>query len=130
MLRAINEILRVQSRLGLVITGVKYALISPTTFVYPTHLGPLIILDGTTAHANSNIRITHTEEVHLFHEVTGVEQALTQQIVSTVKEAYLADIGNRTMNSTNNTVAGVLMHLQENYGQLMPHELLEWEDTV
>ena len=32
------------------------------------------------------------------------------------------------MNSINDTMAGVLMHLQENYGQLMPHEILEQED--
>ena len=30
----------------------------------------------------------------------------------------------------NDTVAGILTHLQENYGQLMPHELLEQEDIV
>ena len=43
------------------ITDEQYALISPTTFVYPTHLGPLIIPDGTTTHANSNMWITHTK---------------------------------------------------------------------
>ena len=68
--------------------------------------------------------------MRLFREVTGVEQALVQQISITVKEAYLADIRNRTTNSINNTVVGVLTHLQENYGQLMPHELLEKEDIV
>ena len=65
-----------------------------------------------TAHANSNMRIVHTKEVRLFREVTGVEQVLVQQIVGTVEEAYLADICNRTMNSINDTVAGVLTHLQ------------------
>ena len=40
----------------------------------------------------------------------------------------MADIRNRTMNPTNKTVAGVIKHLQDNYGQLMPHKLLEWED--
>ena len=36
--------------------------------------------------------IAHTEEVRLFREVTGLKQALVQQIIVTVKEAYLADI--------------------------------------
>ena len=58
------------------------------------------------------MRIAHTEEVHLFHEVTGVEQALVQKIVGTAKTAYLTDILNRTTNFINNTVAGVLTHLQ------------------
>ena len=51
-----------------------------------------------------------------------------QKIFGTVEEAYLADICNSTTNLINNTVAGVLTHLQENYSQLMPHELLEQEE--
>ena len=76
------------------------------------------------------MRIDHTKEVCLFREVTGVEQALVQQIVDTVEEAYLEDIQNRITKSTNSTVAGVLTYIQENYGQLMPHELLEREKIV
>ena len=68
--------------------------------------------------------IAHTERVRLFQEVTVTEQALVQKIVSTVKEGYLAVIRNRTTNFINNTIAGVLSHLQDNYGQLMPHDLL------
>ena len=34
------------------------------------------------------------------------------------------------MNFINDTVAGVLTYLQDNYGQLMPHKLLEREDIV
>ena len=47
-----------------------------------------------------------------------------------VEEAYLEDICNRTTKSINNTVSGVLRHLKEKYGQLMPHELVEKEDIV
>ena len=112
------------------LTEAQYALISTTILVYPTHLGPLIIPDGTTAHANSNMRIAHTKEVRLFCEATGAEQALVKQIVGTVEESYMADIRNRTTNSINDTAEVVLMHIQENYSQLMPHELLEREDIV
>ena len=75
---------------------------------------PLIIPDGTTAHANSNKRIDHTKEVRLLREVTGVGQALVQQIIGTVEAAYLAGICNRTTDSINDTVAGILTHLQGN----------------
>ena len=85
--------------LGLVLTDAQYALISHTPFVYPTHLGPLIITDGTTVHAKSNMRIAHTKEVRLFREVTGVEQAIAQQIVGPVEESFLPDIRNRTTKS-------------------------------
>ena len=112
------------------LTDAQYTLISPTPFVYPTHPGPLIIPDGTTSHVNSNIRIAHTEEVRLFREVAGVEQFLMQKKFGTFEEAYLADIRNRTTNSINETVAGVLTYLQDKYSQLMPHKLLEREDIV
>ena len=74
---------------------------------------------------NPNMRIAHTKEVRLFCKVTGFKKALVQQIFSTVENAYLADIRNRTINSINYTVTNFLIHLQENYGKLMPHKLLE-----
>ena len=84
--------------LGLVLTNAQYALISLTPFIYLTPPGRLIIPDGTTDHPNSNMRITHTKKVRLFWEVTGVYQSIVQQNVSTVKEAYLANICNWTTN--------------------------------
>ena len=68
--------------------------------------------------------------MRLFREVMGVEQALVQQIVATLKEAYLVDIHNRTTNSISGTVADVRVQLQENYGQLMLHKLLERRHIV
>ena len=62
--------------------------------------------------------------------MTVVKQALVQQIVGTVEAAYLADIRNSTTTWINDTVAGVLTHFQENYGRLMPHDLLEQDDFV
>ena len=47
-----------------------------------------------------------------------------------MEAANLADIRNRTTNYINDTVAIILMNLQENYDQLMPHELLERENIV
>ena len=116
--------------LRLVLTDAQCALISPNPFVYPTHPGPLIIPDSTTTHVNSNMWIAYTKEVRLFREVTGTEQALVQQIFGMVEEAYLADNCNRTTDLINDTVAGVLTLLQENYGQLMPHKIMEREDIV
>ena len=80
------------------LTYAQYALILPTPFVYPTHPGLLIIPDSTNNHTNSSMRIAHTKRVRLFLQVQGVEQVLVQQIISTVKEAYLADIRNWTTN--------------------------------
>ena len=97
--------------LSLVLTDAHYALISPTPFIYPNHPGPIIIPDGTTFHANSNMRISHTNKVCLFQEVKGVVQTLVQQVFGMVEEAYLADIHNCMTNSINKTDADVLTHL-------------------
>ena len=56
----------VHVHLGVVLTDVQYKLISPTPFVYLTHMGLLTIPDGTTAHANSNIQILHNEQIRMF----------------------------------------------------------------
>ena len=80
----------------LVLTDAQYAPILNTPLVYQDHPGPFIITDGMTAHTSSNMCIVHTEKVCHFREVTGLEQSLVQHIFSTVEEAYLADICNRT----------------------------------
>ena len=76
------------------------------------------------------MRIIHTEEVHLFHKVTRIKQALLQHILSTVGESYLSDIRNFTINSINETVVIVLTHLQENYRHIMPHKPLEHKGII
>ena len=114
----------VHGHISLEITDAQYALISLTSFAYPTYPDPIIIPNGTTAHTNSNMQIAHTKTVCLFREVTGIEQDLVKQIFATVEKAYLTDIHNRTKNSINDTVSDVLTHLQDNYIWLIPHKLL------
>ena len=116
--------------LGIVLINSQYALILPTPFIYLTHPSPLIIMEITTAQANSNMRIKHTKEVRLFREVIGFEKSLLQQIVVTVQETYIAHICNRMANYINNIVADVINHLQETFGQLMPHKLFERKEIV
>ena len=115
---------------GLVLTDAQYALILNTPLIYLTHLGPLIIPDGTIVHMNSNMRIKHTEAACLFREVTGIDQALIQHIITTVEENYTTDTYNWTKILTNDTVAYVLTHLQDNYVQIMPQKLLDCKEMV
>ena len=89
-----------------------------------------IIPDGISAYSKSKMWIAHNEEVGLFQEVRGLEQALVQKIVATVKEAYLEDIHNQTTNSIQDTMADELTQFQDNYGQLMPHKLLKREYII
>ena len=71
------------------------------------------------------MRIMHTEVVRIFCELTGVKQALFQQIITTVEETYIGDIRNRTTNSIYDAMEDVITHIQDNYFQPMPHELLK-----
>ena len=60
----------------------------------------------------------------------GVEQALLQQIVAPIVAPYLEDVRDRTKNTINVSVSAILLHLQETYGTLMPHEFQEKEDEA
>ena len=55
----------------------------------------------------------------------GVEQALIQKTVVTIDATYLEDMRDRTTNLINVSVLSLLLHLQETYGTLMPHEFQE-----
>ena len=60
----------------------------------------------------------------------GVEQALIRKIFARIDSTYLEDVQDRTTNSINLSVSALLVHLQETYGTLMPHEFQEKEDEA
>ena len=64
--------------LGLVLTAAQYADISTTVFTRPSHPGPLATPLAATAVQRSNLRDAHIEDLRVFREVVGVEQALIQ----------------------------------------------------
>ena len=76
------------------------------------------------------MRHTNVEAVRVFREVLGVTSSLIQKIINSLEEAYLLDIRNRISNSITVKIAELLTHLWENYGQLIPRELLEREEMT
>ena len=60
----------------------------------------------------------------------GAEQALIQKIVATINATYLEDVQDRTTDLINVSVSALLLHLQETYSTLMPHEFQEKEDEA
>ena len=81
--------------LGLTLSPRRYALIINAPYNRPTHPEQLIIPAGTTQHMARTIQDQHTERLRLFREVTGVENALKQQIVAAVEPQYLEAIRNQ-----------------------------------
>ena len=59
-----------------------------------------------------------------------MEQALIQKNVATIDATYLEDVRDRTTNLINVSVLSLLLHLQETYSTLMPHEFQEKEDEA
>ena len=116
--------------LGLTLSPRRYALISNAPYNRPTHPGQLIIPAGTTQHMARTIRDQHTERLRLFREVTGVENALKQQIVAAVEPQYLEAIRNQVTGKLAGSVYEVIRHLFHVYGQVTPQALYDQEQKV
>ena len=111
--------------LGLVLTAAQYVEISNTVFTRSDHPGALAIPLAATDVQRSTLRDAHIEDLQVFREVMGVEQALIQKCFSMIYAAYLEDVQDRTTNSIKIYVSALLFHLQEAYITLMTHKLQE-----
>ena len=75
--------------LGLVLSDVEYALVSPhVPYVRPAHPGPVAPV-GTTQLQNTNLREQYNEDLRLFREANQVEEALTKQLADVLPPHYL-----------------------------------------
>ena len=66
----------------------------------------------------TTLREQHKEDIHLFKEVKGVEKALIQKIVKTVRPEYLNALRNRNTTSITGTVYNIIDHLSTTYGRV------------
>ena len=78
--------------LGLVLKAAQYVDISTTVFTRPSHPAPLSIPSAATVVQRSTLRDAHIEDLRVFREVMGLEQALIQPIVATIDATYLEDV--------------------------------------
>ena len=109
--------------LGLILSPADYAFLSDVPFDRPDHPGPLVIPPGTTQHMSATLRDAHQEAIRVFREVTGVEQALLQQLVEAVEPQYLLALRNRQSNSITVPLHAVLDHLKTTFGRVTPQML-------
>ena len=119
-----------QGFIYIVLTTAQYADISTTDFTLPDHPGPLAIPSAYIVVQRSTLRDAHIEDLRVFCDVMGGEQALIQKIVATIDASYMEDVRDRTTNLINLSVSALLVHLQEMYVTLMPHEFQEKEDEA
>ena len=64
-----------------------------------------------------------------FRKFLGVDSSLIQQFVTAVEETYLSGIRNLSSNIITVIIYKLLNQLKENYVRLIPHKLLDSEET-
>ena len=117
--------------LGLILTPTQYALISPLPYIRPpVHPGVLTIPPGTARIPAEAATRAHTEELRIFYEVRGVEQALIQQIIAAIDQQYLISLRNRTTGQFTGSVLQILQFLHQTYGRISPAQLNDFESEV
>ena len=92
--------------------------------------GQYIIPAGTTQHMARTISDQYTEHMRSFREMIRVENALKQQIVAAVEPQYLLALRNSTTGKLNGTIAEIIKHLFQVYGQVTPQTLFKQEQKV
>ena len=116
--------------LGLVLSAARYTLICNAAYNRSQHPGALIIPPGTTQHIARTLCDQHTERLRVFHEATGVENALKQQIVAAVESQYIEALRNLVTGKLDGTIYEVIRHLFDVYGHITPQTLYEQEQKV
>ena len=116
--------------LGLVITPLAYANISPVPYARPAHPGPLAILPGVAQHEATRLRADHKESIRLFRETIDVEKALVKQVVAALEPQYLKRLRNNTTNAIDIPLHDVLDHLFERYGRVDADTLMDIEEKI
>jgi uncharacterized phage-associated protein len=116
--------------LGLLMTNAQYALISDAPYERPEHPGVLHIPHAATRVASDALKRTYDENLRVFHEVRGVEQALIQQIVTAVDEQYITAVKNRETGQFTGDIRQIFTYLLNTYGKISPSQLSEFEKEV
>jgi uncharacterized phage-associated protein len=116
--------------LGLLMTDEQYALVSDTPYERPEHPGVLHIPNNATRVAADALKRAYDENLRVFHEVRGVEQALIQQIVTAVDEQYINAMKNRETGQFTGNVRQIFTYLQNTYGKISPSQLSQFEQEV
>ena len=116
--------------LGLTLSPGRYALLSKTEYHCPNHPGQFIIPPGITQHMARMMTDQYTERLRVFKEITGIENALKQQIVVAVESQYLDALQDKTTGRLIGTIYEIIQHLFEVYGQVSPQTLFKQEQKV
>ena len=115
---------------GLVVPDAEYNQITGYTYTKPTHPGQLKIKENTPLHKAIIMQELHNEKLNLFCETTAIESAIKSQITTASDPIYLKELKNSTKETIEHTIAQIITHLFQQYGQASYHLLGKEEEKV
>jgi hypothetical protein len=116
--------------LGLVLSPAQYALVSDTPFERVAYPGPLVIQAGTTRIVADELERNHKEQIRVFREVLGVENALKSQLTKAIEPTYLTALIDPDTYDLQGTIFDNLRFLMATYGKVTPDTLADEFEKV
>lgn len=115
--------------LGLVLSDVEYAQVSQTPYTRPVHPGANPPA-GASNWQSQVLREQHHENIRLFREANGVEEALTKQLGQALPDLYLKPFRDPISNKITTPLRTILTTLFQTYGAITDEELEDKEDAL
>ena len=93
-----------------------YVLLTKTTFFCQVHPRNLVIPTAATCHAQEELKCQYDENLRVFHETRGVEQALIKKLILTFEARYIMAMNNSITRqfTGNNSMLNILEQSQWN----------------
>jgi hypothetical protein len=112
--------------LGIIMTQVEYATISPSPWVEPFNPNAVpIIPPGTNAVDAAQMARMHAECCRIYTNRINVDQALKKLILEAYDNMYTSQLEDYLLQYANRSALEILMHLKQTYGFINPTQLAE-----
>ena len=112
--------------LGLTLQPGTYTVLTGHVFQPPVNPGPVAnVPPNQTGPQIANILRHHKDQLNLWRNYNATEQALKQQLISSIDDIYLKGVANRHTGFATVNLLRMLQHLYDTYGDITPTELEE-----
>ena len=116
--------------LGIILTPLGYALVSPIEYIRPVNPGNLTIKLNNTQHETTWLQEDHKESIKLYRKTALTEKALIKQLGQALPDLYMRSYRNEHTNTITTNIPTLLEHLFTTYGSIELEELQEKVDTL
>ena len=117
--------------LGLILSDIAYAQLTPQLFAAPVFPGATPNLPaGSTGPQLANIVENHKEELREWREYVNVNTALKKQFINCIDPIYLRAKKDRNTGFANISLRDLIQYCIETYGKISPADLAEKENNI